>query len=253
MSLELFDAPVPDNSVAIWWIGQAGFAFKTPSGKRVYIDPYLSDAAERLFGFKRLSPPAIQAEDVRLDLLVLTHEHADHLDPDAVPIIAKNNPNCRIAAPASCSEGLAGTSVEHVLIEPNRSYDFDGCSVHPSPADHGDLSASALAILFDFDGIRVACTGDTAFRPELLKPLYKTRPDVLLPCINGCFGNMSHIDAAMLSQTANPRYAIPCHYWTFAEHGAANPGGFVHACRCFCPEVEALLLRPGERFLCKKA
>ena len=71
---------------------------------------------------------------------------------------------------------------------------------------------------------------------------------MLLPCINGVFGNMSHIDAAMLTQQVKPRYAIPCHFWMFAEHGAGDPAGFVHACRHFCPEVKALLLRPGERF-----
>ena len=87
----------------------------------------------------------------------------------------------------------------------------------------------------------------------MLKPLFDLRPDVLLPCINGVFGNMSHLDAAMLTQQAKPRYAIPCHYWTFAEHGAADPGGFVHACRCFCPEVKALLLRPGERFVIQRS
>ena len=92
-------------------------------------------------------------------------------------------------------------------------------------------------------------TGDTAFRLQLLKPLYAAPPDVLLPCINGVFGNMGHADAARLTQAAKPQYAIPYHFWTFAEHGAADPDGFIHACRSPCPEVKAFVLRPGERFL----
>ena len=60
MSLLMFDASVPENAVAMWWLGQAGFAFKTPAGKVVFVDPYLSDAVERLFGFKRLSLPPIE-------------------------------------------------------------------------------------------------------------------------------------------------------------------------------------------------
>ena len=99
MSLSLIDAEVPGGSLGLWWLGQAGFVFKNPGGKTVYIDPYLSDAVERLFGFKRLSAPPIAADEVRADLVALTHEHADHLDPDSVPIIAKNNPKCRFAAP----------------------------------------------------------------------------------------------------------------------------------------------------------
>ncbi|HLA85768.1 MAG TPA: MBL fold metallo-hydrolase [Thermoguttaceae bacterium] len=252
MSLALIDADVPDRSLALWWLGQAGFVFKTPGGKVVYVDPYLSDAVERLFGFKRMTLPPIAAEDVRADLVVLTHEHADHLDPDSLPAIAINNPGCRFAAPAGCAEGLAAAGVRgerFVLLEPNRRYDVEGVVICTAKADHGDLSETALCLVLEFGPIRIACTGDTAFRPELLKPLYEARPDVLLPCINGAFGNMGHVDAAMLTQAAKPRYAIPCHFWTFAEHGAADPAGFVHACRSLCPETQSLLLRPGERFV----
>lgn len=252
MSLDMLDAAVPTGAVAMWWIGQAGFVFKTPGGKVVVVDPYLSDAAGRMFGFKRLTLPPITADDVRADLAVLTHEHADHLDPDSIPIIAKNNPACRFIAPKGCVEGLdtAGVSQSaRVIVEPNKRYEFDGVMIETARADHGDLCDCALAVVLDFAGIRIACTGDTGFRPTLLKPLYEVRPDVLLPCINGVFGNMGHIDAAMLTQTAKPRFAIPCHYWTFAEHGAGDPAGFVHTCRCLCPEVNALLLRPGERFV----
>ena len=92
MSLSMLNADVPGGSLALWWLGQAGFAFKTAAGRIVYLDPYLSDAVERLHGFKRLSLPPLAAEEVRADLVVLTHEHADHLDPDALPIIARNNP-----------------------------------------------------------------------------------------------------------------------------------------------------------------
>ena len=106
MSLSMLDAAVPSGSLGIWWLGQAGFAFKTPAGKVIYLDPYLSDAVERLFGFKRLSPPAIAAEEVRADLVLITHEHADHLDIDALPLIARNNPACRFAAPDGLHAGV---------------------------------------------------------------------------------------------------------------------------------------------------
>ncbi|MBU4272831.1 MAG: MBL fold metallo-hydrolase [Planctomycetes bacterium] len=253
MSLSLIDAEVPGGSLGLWWLGQAGFVFKTPAGKIVYLDPYLSDAVERLHGFKRLSLAPIAAEEVRADLIVLTHEHADHLDPDALPIIARNNPACRFAAPAGCAQGLTEAGVApnaRLTLDAHRRYDLDGVVIHTAPADHGDLSPTALCLVLEFDGIRILCTGDTAFRPQLLKPLYSVRPDVLLPCINGVFGNMNHIDAAMLVQQARPRSAIPCHFGMFAEHGAGDPGGFMYACRQFCPEVKTTLLKPGERLLC---
>ena len=62
MSLSMLDAAVPNGSLGLWWLGQAGFAFKTPAGRIVYVDPYLSDAVERLHGFKRLSLSPIDGD-----------------------------------------------------------------------------------------------------------------------------------------------------------------------------------------------
>jgi L-ascorbate 6-phosphate lactonase len=243
------EASVPKGGVRLVWLSQAGFAFRTATGRRVFLDPYLSDACERLHGFKRLSLPALRSHEVEADWVVLTHEHTDHLDPDAIPEIAQRNPACRFAAPAGCVAGLeqAGVSAaRRVLLEPNRRHDLGDLIVHTVPADHGDLSPTALTLVLDFGGVRVLATGDTSWRPGLIQPLIDLKPDVVLPVINGVFGNMNHIDAAMLVAQAKPRIAIPCHFWTLAEQGGGDPAGFLHACGRFCPEVKAMLLRPGE-------
>jgi L-ascorbate 6-phosphate lactonase len=147
---DLRQAAVTEGSLRLYWLGQAGFAFRTAAGKRVFLDPYLSDSCERLFGFKRLSLPALRPEDVETDWVILTHEHADHLDPDAIPVIARNNPHCRFAGPSGCTAGLeaAGvTAARRVLLEPNRPHDLGDLTVHTAPADHGDISASTTALM----------------------------------------------------------------------------------------------------------
>jgi len=240
---------VPAGGVRLYWLGQAGFAFLTSAGRRIFLDPYLSDACERLHGFKRLSLPAIAASEVETDWVILTHEHTDHLDPDAIPEIARRNPACRFAGPISCETGLeqAGVSLaRRLVLEPNRRHDLGDLVVHTVHADHGDLSPSALALVLDFGGVRIMATGDSSWRPKLFKPLYDLKPDVVLLAINGVFGNMNHVDAAMLVAEVKPRLAIPCHFWTLAEQGAGDPAGFVNACARLCPEVRAMLLRPGE-------
>ena len=55
---------VPEGSIALYWLCQAGFAFKTNAGQIVYIDPYLSDVVERVVGFKRMMTSPLQAEEV---------------------------------------------------------------------------------------------------------------------------------------------------------------------------------------------
>jgi L-ascorbate 6-phosphate lactonase len=249
LAKDIAGSRVPARAVRLWWLGQAGFALKTPTGRVAYLDPYLSDAAARLHGFKRLSLPAILADQVQADLIVLTHEHTDHLDPDALPVIARANPGCRFAAPAGCTAGLAAAGVaagRRVLLRPNRVHDLDDLRIHAVPADHGDLSPSAVALGLEAGGVRVFFSGDSSWRPGLFQPLFDLGIDLAVPCINGGFGNMSHIDAAMLVQQAAPRFAVPCHFWTFAEQGAGDPAGFVHACARLAPRVKALLLSPGE-------
>lgn len=237
-------------------VGPGGFCLQDAGTTILYVDPYLSDAVERLHGFKRLSLAPLTAHDVQTDLVVLTHEHTDHLDPDAIPIIAQNNPSCRFAGSAGCEEGLRKADVARdrmVVLEPFKHRPLGDVTIHAVPADHGDFSPSALSLVLDFGAVRIMLTGDTSWRSGLFQPLFDLKPDVVLPCINGVFGNMGHIDAARLVQQAGPRYAIPCHFWTFAEQGGGDPGGFIYACKCLCPEVEALLLKPGEGFTVAKA
>jgi len=233
----------------MWWLGQAGFVFKTAAGKIIYLDPYLSDACERLHGFKRLSLAPLRAQDVQADLVLMTHEHTDHLDPDSLPVIARQNPLCQFAGPAGCSDGVRQAQIDHerfILLEPARSYELCGVVIHTVQADHGDLSPTALAMMLDFGAIRIMISGDTSWRPVVFKPLCDLKPHVVITVINGTFGNMNHLDAAMLVQQMRPRFAVPCHFWMFAEQGGCDPGGFVHACGRLCPDVNVRLFTPGE-------
>ena len=243
---------VSPRSVALWWLGQAGFAMKTPTGEVVLVDPYLSDSCQRVHGLKRLSLPPFGPDEARADWLLFTHEHTDHLEPDTVAPVAGNCPNCRLAGPAGCCEPLAALGIapeRFTLLAANAKHDFPGFSVETVPADHGASAPSALSLLLEVQGLRLLFTGDTSLRPDLLKPLLGRRIDLLVACINGGYGNMGHLDAARLVQAVRPRSALPCHFWTFAEGGAGDPWSFIQACRSLCPETTPLLLKPGEPFL----
>jgi L-ascorbate 6-phosphate lactonase len=253
MEKDISSAKVPKGAARLWWLCGAGFAFKTAGGRVIFVDPYLSDAVERLHGFKRLSLAPIAAEKAKVDCVVISHEHTDHLDPDALPMIARKNPACRFVAPAGCCEGLAKAGISEkrqTIVAPNRKYDLGDLALHTAQADHGDYAPTALSYLLDFGKVRVLYTGDTALRPNALKPLYDLQPDVLLPCINGMFGNMNHHDAVMMIQQCKPRVAIPHHFWLFAEQGG-DPLAFMDACKSRCLDVQAVLLKPGEGFTCE--
>lgn len=66
---------------SITWLGQACF-YITIGGKKVLTDPFLSDRASptSFTGPKRLVPTPLKISDLDIDLIVISHNHYDHLD-----------------------------------------------------------------------------------------------------------------------------------------------------------------------------
>lgn len=95
-----------DGSVALYWLGQAGFAV-TGYNLCFLIDPYLSDYLARKYegrqpSHQRMMPsPLAPWELNRLDYVFCTHRHGDHMDPETLPILTKLHPTCRVIVPAA--------------------------------------------------------------------------------------------------------------------------------------------------------
>jgi len=252
LGVQIEHTQVPEGGVALWWLAQAGFAFKTASNRVLYVDPYLSNVVEKAFGFKRLRLPPIQVEDVRADWVISSHEHLDHMDTDALPVIAQSCSACRFAGSEACEPeyGKMGIPPDRfLLLEPGKRHSLGDADVVAARADHGELSPTALSLLFDFGKVRVLFTGDTAPNVPLMQPLIDLKPDILLPCINGRFGNLDAVEAAELTALVSPRVVVPCHFWMFKEHNG-DPEAFVQACFRICPAVPVRLLTPGEGLVC---
>jgi L-ascorbate 6-phosphate lactonase len=249
LSQRIAEARVAAGTTQLWWLGQAGFAFKTSGGTVVYVDPYLSDAVMRTDSFRRMSLAPIAAADVMVHLFIVTHEHTDHLDPDAIPVIAASNPECQFIAPSGSIEGLRSAGVKAPRIKqitPGDRFTFRDVTVHSGKADHGAASPSAISLCLDLAGVKIMLSGDGSWRSDYFAPLYALGLDAVIPCINGTFGNMNHLDAARMAGESGAPIAIPCHFWMFAEHGACDPLGFTFACQRFAPKARAQLLSPGE-------
>jgi L-ascorbate metabolism protein UlaG (beta-lactamase superfamily) len=72
------------------WLGHASFLLRL-DGRTVLTDPYLSDYASPLppLGPKRFAPPGLPVERLpRVDLLLLSHSHYDHLDLPTIAALA---------------------------------------------------------------------------------------------------------------------------------------------------------------------
>jgi L-ascorbate metabolism protein UlaG (beta-lactamase superfamily) len=84
------------------WIGHASFLIETTTapgstrGIRIFLDPVFSDRMSpvNFAGPKRFSPPPCTIDEVpEVDLVVISHNHYDHLDLPTVKAVLARNPH----------------------------------------------------------------------------------------------------------------------------------------------------------------
>jgi len=80
----------------------------------------------------------------------------------------------------------------------------------------------------------------------LLKACPKTA-EVLLPCINGKFGNLNIAEAVSLTKAVKPRYVIPNHYDVMALN-SENPESFKYFWEAEKAQTKCVILQVMEMF-----
>lgn len=193
----------------ITWLGQSGYLLS--DGKTtICIDPYLSDAVNRIAGRPRMEDVPIQPEDLRADAVICTHNHVDHTDPDAIPRMHKEQ--MVFYAPLDCAQTLKDLGVaQYVPFDEGASAAVGSFLLEAVFADH---TVPAIGVVVTYAGKRLYFTGDTYYHPRLSE----VKCDLLFVCINGKLGNMRVTEAIKLTKEIKPMLAIPNHYGMFASN-----------------------------------
>ncbi|MGX1307564.1 L-ascorbate 6-phosphate lactonase [Amorphus suaedae] len=221
---ELAALSVPADGVALWPLGQSGYLVKSPGGTVIAIDPYLSD---RINGMRpgldtsRQVPLPMPPDELLVDLYLCTHSHADHACPETIAGSRRAGTR-RFAGPAQALEVFAESGVpadERMLTYPKQAFTVGDVTITGTfalPTDATDLNHMGF-VLDVAGGPRVYITGDTAPSP-LLRAAKVHAPDVMIVCINGGYGNLSHFEAAELVRDIDPQVALPCHHDMFIDN-----------------------------------
>lgn len=219
-------------------LGQSGFRLKL-GACTVYVDPYLSDSVERLHGpgWRRQRPAPVRPEGVRdAELVLLSHAHLDHCDPDTLDVVARNNPRCRFMASYEAAEVLAestGISATRILVAGEGSVALEGGAVvHAVPAAHPAIDrdhrghARCVGFLIEYAGVRVYHAGDGSVHQDVIDAVRRHGPiDTALLPVNECnffrerqgiVGNMSVREAFGLAVELGVRRLVPMHFDMFA-------------------------------------
>ena len=245
---------VPEGAVALWWLGQMGYIFKSPQGTLAGVDLYLTDSCAMLsseLDLKRRVPVLIEPEELEVDVFACTHNHQDHTDPETIRRLRIKDSALFAGPPPSGAvfraEGIAEDRI--VMAWPDceiRCRDLVIRGAYAVPTDDTDLNH--LGYVFQYgDGPKIYLTGDTDWSERLCSAA-KHAPEVMIACINTGFNNLSHWEAAELAARLKPKVAIPCHYDLFADN-AADPRQFRAALLARAPGVRYVELEHGQAWV----
>lgn len=245
---------VARGSVAIWWLGQSGYIFKTHEGTLASVDLYLTNSCDGTIpgiNLSRKVPVLIAPEELQVDVFACTHNHQDHTDPETIRGLRSKDTMQFVGPHPSCAvfrrEGVEPGRI--VPAWPDCDIEFRDIRLRGTfalPTDDTDLNH--VGFVFEFaGGPKVYITGDTD-ASELLASAAKHKPDVMITCINGGFNNLSPWEAAELAGKIKPRAAVPCHYDMFPDN-SVDPSMFEAALKLRAPGVAYVRLEHGRPFV----
>jgi len=220
------------GEVAIFWLGQNSYILKTFGGTTFAIDPYLT--REEKYRYVHPETP-INPEELQVHFIFCTHDHLDHTDPQALPVIARLLPNTVFFGPHKVCEHLISLGVEKNCVKalkasvPYSVRDLKVTAHYSVPPEEADTTH--FGYLFEVEGVTIYNMGDTyqsvVRKPEtILNPIIKASPDIAMLPIVGDTPERKPEDALLFAKLIKPKIVIPCHYDCFSDR-TIDPQKFV--------------------------
>jgi L-ascorbate metabolism protein UlaG (beta-lactamase superfamily) len=207
------------------------------NGKRILIDPYLSDSLTKKYAatdkpHTRMSELVVAPQLLRnISVISSSHNHTDHLDAETVIPILQNNPGIIFIMPEANRVFVAERvkcEIDFPLgLNDGNSVTVDGFTFHGIPAKHNEIERDAqgqckyMGYVISFGKYNIYHSGDTLLFNNLVHLLRPFHIDLALLPINGnkperkVAGNLDSTEAAALAKAIAAGCVIPCHYDMF--------------------------------------
>jgi len=203
------------------WLGQAGLLFETDIA-RVMIDPYLSNSVEKINpkNFRR-APVDGRFLQVKPDIMIFTHNHLDHYDPETVKYFITPDSDITVLTPRSVWDEVRkiGGNNNYVLFNRGTSWTEKGIRFTAVRAEHSD--PTPIGVIIDDGEKKYYITGDTLYNEEIFKDIPEDIYALFLP-VNGVGNNMNQEDAARFAKRIGAEKVVPIHFGMFDELTAGD-------------------------------
>jgi L-ascorbate metabolism protein UlaG (beta-lactamase superfamily) len=246
---------VPDR---LTYVGHATVLFEL-AGQRLLTDPVLRDRF--LWVHRQVPPPAPELTE-RIDAVLVSHQHGDHLD---FPSLRSVGGDPRIVVPEGSARLLARhghRGAEEVPL--GHSVRVGEVEITATEADHDGRRwkigrrVPAIGYLIEAPGTTLYFAGDTDINDEMEE--LRERVDVAVLPIGGWGPKVGagHLDperAARAAGIMRPRVVVPIHWGTYLRGDIGRrrpellrvyPERLAEELPRHAPGVELRVLEPGE-------
>ena len=226
-----------NDQVKFTWVGHGTWKVRTARGKEMLIDAWVTT--------NPVAPDHLKKID-RLDIMVITHGHGDHV-ADAVEIAKATHP--KVLAPFEVGDWLTKQGVEDVIaFGKGGTVEVDGISFTMVHAEHfsstpdGAYAGEPVGYVIQFEnGFKIYFSGDTDVFGDMALIKELDQPEVAFLSI-GDFYTMGPRRAAKAVELLGVRTVVPMHFGTFpALHG--TPAQLEELAG---PGVTVLDIKPGD-------
>ncbi len=222
-----------DLNSRVWWLGHATVLLRL-GGLNIITDPQLSERASpfSFVGPKRfVAAPSDVPHLPKIDVLLISHNHYDHLDSPTVRALLRANPSMACYLPLGLKPWFEKRGAQNVYeLGWWQKHGFQDLDIHCVPAQHWSARG-----LFDRNqtlwcgwvvkghGLNFYFSGDTGYSPHLQEIASRLGPPDLAALPIGAyeprwFMRPQHVDppeAVRLHRELNVRHSLAIHWGTF--------------------------------------
>ncbi len=205
----------------ITYLGQAGFLFETDNIK-IMLDPYLSDSVQKVEpqNYRRV-PVNSSFFDIKPDIMIFTHNHLDHYDPETVDRFITEDSNITVLSPKSVYSQVRsrGGNNNYVLFNRHTSWTQNGVRITAVKAEHSD--PDAIGVIIDDGDKKYYISGDTLYNEEIFADIPEDIYALFLS-VNGVGNNMNMCDGVRFAERIKAKKVVPVHIGMFDEKKAED-------------------------------